>query len=129
MLGGVSQGVCGGCSIHVGPLTPSNPLSWATWTPPVLEYGVWWTKAGGDLQRYRTEGLGETVLEVGGLEPGTRYEFQVRARTSSQWLQYSTQRLETTMAPFALANKPEDPRIAKKKRKSFSSVFLFLLAS
>ena len=69
------------------------------WTPPVLEYGVWWTKAGGDLQRYRTEGLGETVLEVGGLEPGTRYEFQVRARTSSQWLQYSTQRLETTMAP------------------------------
>ena len=69
------------------------------WTPPVLEYGVWYAKAGEHLQRYRTEGLGSTSLEVGGLQPGVDYDFQVRARTSEAWLQYSVQRREMTMVP------------------------------
>lgn len=80
----------------------SVTLQWPAatgWTPPVLEYGIWYARAGENLQRYRTDGLGGTALEVRGLEAGVAYDFEVRARTSLQWLKYSVQRTETTMAP------------------------------
>ena len=52
------------------------------WSPPVLEYGVWYGTVGSNLQRYRTDGLGGTTLEVNGLQAGVAYDFEVRARTA-----------------------------------------------
>ena len=65
----------------------------------MLEYGVWLSSAGKNLQRYRTEGLGGTSLEVSGLQAGVAYDFQVRARTSEKWFAYSVERREVTMVP------------------------------
>ena len=83
----------------------SVTLRWpaaTSWSPPVLEYGVWYGPAkdkGKGLQRYRTDGLGGTTLEVSGLEAGVAYTFEVRARTSEKWNQYTAARTETTLVP------------------------------
>ncbi|KAL3906128.1 MAG: hypothetical protein SGPRY_010665, partial [Prymnesium sp.] len=75
------------------------------WVPPVLEFGVWIQRTTGQPphdapRRYPTDGLGETTLEVEGLQAGTTYAFEVRARSSDgAWRAYTHPREATTMAP------------------------------
>jgi len=71
----------------------------------VLEYGVWWKSLGGgadddaSMRQYAADGLIETTLEVGSLQPGARYAFEVRARTAQGWHSYTDSLRESTMAP------------------------------
>jgi hypothetical protein len=80
----------------------SVTLRWPSATglsPAILEYGIWYSANGGHLERYRTDGLGGTSLEVLGLEAGMEYSFEVRARTIEHWRPYTVKRKETTMLP------------------------------
>lgn len=85
----------------------SVTLVWPAAPGSVLEYGVWHgpcpesgcpTEAN-ELKRYPTNALGETLLEVGGLEPGTEYAFIVRVRTAHGWHAHTPPISETTMTP------------------------------
>ena len=73
----------------------------------VLEYGAWWRQLRGagaeaegvPMQRFATNNLVDTSLELTGLRPGSHYAFEVRARTAAGWHLYTNTLEEWTMAP------------------------------
>ena len=83
----------------------SVTLTWPAASSSVLEYGVWhglFSTAPDQLQRYHApeaQNVGENLLEVGGLEPGTEYLFVVRVRTVHGWREHTSPLSETTLTP------------------------------
>ena len=83
----------------------SVTLTWPAASSSVLEYGVWHglvSTAPDQLQRYHApeaQNVGENLLEVGGLEPGTEYLFVVRVRTVHGWREHTSPLSETTLTP------------------------------
>jgi len=51
------------------------------------------------MERYLTDTLVDTTVELIGLQPGTQYAFEVRARTAEGWHIYTDVLTESTMSP------------------------------